>query len=66
MVRHTVRLLLRAASTLLIVLVIAFFITRIAYRNPAAMLAPRNASQQAIDAIAHALRLNDPWYRQRW
>ncbi|HWK63550.1 MAG TPA: ABC transporter permease [Rhizobiaceae bacterium] len=66
MVRSIVGLLLRAASTLLIVLVIAFFITRIAYRNPAAMLAPRNASQQAIDAIAHALRLNEPWYLQLW
>lgn len=66
MVRSTVGLLLRAASTLLIVLVIAFFITRVAYRNPAAMLAPRNASQQAIDAIANALRLNEPWYLQLW
>jgi len=66
MVRHVGALVLRASSTLLIVLVIAFFITRIAYRNPAAMLAPRNASQQAIDAIAHALRLDEPWYLQLW
>lgn len=59
-------MILRAFSTLLFVLIIAFFITRIAYRDPAAMLAPRNANQQAIDAVAHALRLNEPWYLQLW
>lgn len=66
MLRYSLNLAFRALSTLLIVLVIAFFITRIAYRNPAAMLAPRNANQQAIDAVAHALRLNEPWYDQLW
>lgn len=66
MIRFFGAMILRAVSTLLIVLVIAFFITRIAYRNPAAMLAPLNANQQAIDAVAHALRLNEPWYLQLW
>lgn len=56
--------LLRSASTLVVVLVLSFFLTRIAYRNPAAMLAPRNATQEGIDAVARALRLNDPWYEQ--
>ncbi|WP_069263992.1 ABC transporter permease [Paraburkholderia nodosa] len=55
---------LRTISTLLIVLLATFLITRIAYRDPAVMLAPRNANQQTIDAVAHALRLDEPWYRQ--
>lgn len=58
--------LFRALSTLLIVLVLSFFITRIAYRNPAAMLAPRNATQETIDGVARALRLDEPWYLQLW
>lgn len=66
MLRHTVTLALRAVSTLVIVLIISFFITRIAYRNPAAMLAPRNANQQTIDAVGQSLRLNEPWYNQLW
>lgn len=66
MVRQAGAIVLRAASTLFFVLIVAFFITRIAYRDPAAMLAPRNANQQAIDAVAHALRLNEPWYLQLW
>lgn len=56
----------RSVTTLLIVLVLSFFITRIAYRNPAAMLAPRNATQETIDAVARALRLDEPWYLQLW
>ncbi|GAA2898507.1 ABC transporter permease [Streptosporangium fragile] len=56
----------RAVSTLLIVLVITFAITRIAYRNPAAVLAPRNANQQTLDGITRALRLDEPWYLQLW
>ncbi len=66
MLKQTSALLLRAASTLGIVLIITFFITRLAYTNPAVMLAPRNANQQAIDGIRHALRLDDPWYMQLW
>ncbi|MDT3381355.1 ABC transporter permease [Labrys neptuniae] len=66
MLRFILGLAVRAISTLLIVLVIAFFITRLAYRNPAVMLAPRNANQQAIDAVAHALRLDEPWHVQLW
>ncbi|WP_138996201.1 ABC transporter permease [Rhodococcus zopfii] len=54
----------RAAATLLLVLTTAFFITRIAYRDPATMLAPRNATQEGIDAVARALRLDEPWYVQ--
>lgn len=56
----------RSVSTLVIVLVLSFFITRVAYRNPAAMLAPRNATQETIDAVARALRLDEPWYLQLW
>ncbi|MFT4191366.1 MAG: ABC transporter permease [Comamonas sp.] len=59
-----VKTLLRALSTLLLVLIAAFILTRIAYQNPAVMLAPRNATPQAIEAIARALHLNDPWYQQ--
>ncbi len=66
MLRQISGLVLRAASTLGIVLVITFFITRLAYSNPAVMLAPRNANQQAIDGIRHALRLDEPWYWQLW
>jgi peptide/nickel transport system permease protein len=54
----------RAAFTLLLVLIAAFILTRVAYQDPAVMLAPRNATPQAIDAIARALHLNDPWYQQ--
>ncbi|MBB2914562.1 peptide/nickel transport system permease protein [Streptosporangium becharense] len=56
----------RALSTLLIVLIITFAITRIAYRNPAAVLAPRNADQRTLDGITRALRLDEPWYLQLW
>ncbi len=56
----------RSLSTLVIVLILSFFITRIAYRNPAAMLAPRNATQETIDGVARALRLDEPWYLQLW
>ncbi len=66
MTKNIVSTVLRSASTLLIVLVLSFFITRIAYRNPAAMLAPRNATQETIDGVARALRLNEPWYAQLW
>jgi peptide/nickel transport system permease protein len=66
MIRTLPRLFARTLSTLVIVLVSAFFITRLAYRNPAVMLAPRNADQQTIDAVAHALRLDTPWYQQLW
>lgn len=61
-----VNALFRALLTLILVLVLAFFMTHLAYQDPAVMLAPRNANQQTIDAIAHALRLNDPWYQQLW
>lgn len=56
--------LLRSALTLLLVLIVAFALTRIAYQDPAVMLAPRNATPEAIAAIARALHLNDPWYQQ--
>lgn len=54
----------RAAGTLVLVLIAAFFLTRVAYRDPANMLAPRNAGQEGIDAVTRALRLDDPWYVQ--
>ncbi len=56
----------RSAVTLLIVLLVTFALTRIAYRNPAAALAPRNANQQVIDGIERSLRLDEPWYAQLW
>jgi peptide/nickel transport system permease protein len=54
----------RAATTLILVLIAAFFLTGVAYRDPANMLAPRNATQKGIDAVTRALRLDDPWYVQ--
>lgn len=66
MTRLLLSITVRSLSTLLIVLVLSFFITRIAYRNPAAMLAPRNATQETIEGVARALRLNEPWYLQLW
>lgn len=66
MAKQLSTVVLRSISTLVIVLVLTFFITRIAYRNPAAMLAPRNATQETIDAVARALRLDEPWYLQLW
>ena len=59
-----IKALLRTALTLLLVLIVAFVLTRIAYQDPAVMLAPRNATPEAIEAIARALHLNDPWYQQ--
>jgi peptide/nickel transport system permease protein len=56
----------RALLTLLLVLLVTFVMTRIAYRNPAATLAPRNANQQVIDGVARSLRLDDPWHEQLW
>lgn len=56
--------MLRALFTLLLVLIAAFILTRVAYQDPAVMLAPRNATPQAIEAIARALHLDDPWYQQ--
>lgn len=56
----------RAIVTLLAVLVITFAMTRVAYRNPAAVLAPRNATQETLDGITRALRLDEPWYLQLW
>lgn len=58
--------LLRALVTLLVLLAFSFLLTRLAYRNPAAMLAPINATQEVIDGIAVSLRLNDPWWQQLW
>ena len=59
-----IQALLRTGLTLLLVLIVAFVLTRIAYQDPAVMLAPRNATPEAIEAIARALHLNDPWYQQ--
>ncbi len=64
MFRQFLALVTRSATTLLLVLLAAFAITRVAYRDPATMLAPRNATQESIDAVARALRLHEPWYVQ--
>ncbi len=66
MVKNSASTIVRSAATLVIVLILSFFITRVAYRNPAAMLAPRNATQETIEGVARALRLNEPWYLQLW
>lgn len=63
---YPVRRLVRALTTLLVVLLATFAMTRVAYRNPAATLAPRNADQQVIDGIARSLRLDEPWWDQLW
>jgi peptide/nickel transport system permease protein len=56
----------RMLATIFAVLLITFGLTKVAYQNPARMLAPENASQETVDAIANSLRLNDPWYHQLW
>ncbi|NTI78714.1 ABC transporter permease [Rhizobium rhizogenes] len=66
MMKNSLSTLFRSTVTLVIVLILSFFITRVAYRNPAAMLAPRNATQEVIDGVAHALRLDELWYLQLW
>jgi len=56
----------RAGITLLAVFLATFLLTRLAYRNPALTLAPRNASADAVAAIAAQYHLDDPWYAQLW
>ncbi|AGT10785.1 ABC-type dipeptide/oligopeptide/nickel transport systems, permease component (plasmid) [Paracoccus aminophilus JCM 7686] len=64
--RRLLTTLSQSIATLVILLIACFFLTRLAYRNPAAMLAPINATQESIDAISRALRLDEPWYLQLW
>lgn len=64
MLRYVAGRSARSLITLLVVFLAAFLLTRIAYRNPAAVLAPRNANQEVIDGVARALRLDEPWYVQ--
>jgi peptide/nickel transport system permease protein len=56
----------RMVLTVAVVVLITFGLTRIAYQNPARMLAPENASEETVSAIAGSLHLNDPWYVQLW
>jgi peptide/nickel transport system permease protein len=56
----------RMALTVFIVVLITFGLTKVAYQNPARMLAPENASDETVDAIANSLGLRDPWYAQLW
>ncbi|QRY50663.1 ABC transporter permease [Mycolicibacterium septicum] len=56
----------RMVLTVFAVVLVTFGLTKVAYQNPARMLAPENASQQTVDAIANSLRLNDPWFVQLW
>ncbi|MFN6554349.1 ABC transporter permease [Mycolicibacterium septicum] len=58
--------LARMALTVSAVVLVTFGLTRVAYQNPARMLAPENASEETVAAIANSLRLNDPWYLQLW
>jgi peptide/nickel transport system permease protein len=64
--RFVGRRALRMALTVFAVVLITFGLTKVAYQNPARMLAPENATQETVDAIANSLRLNDPWYVQLW
>jgi peptide/nickel transport system permease protein len=57
---------LRMVLTVGVVVLITFGLTRIAYQNPARMLAPENASDETVSAIAASLHLDDPWYVQPW
>lgn len=66
MLKYILNQAARALTTLLIVLVATFALTRVAYRDPAAVLAPRNADQETLDGITRALRLDEPWYLQLW
>ncbi|EKF23159.1 binding--dependent transport system inner membrane component family protein [Mycolicibacterium hassiacum DSM 44199] len=66
MVGFVVRRTARMAVTVLAVVLVTFGLTKLAYQNPARMLAPDNASQETVDAIANSLRLNDPWWVQLW
>ncbi|MFT3688306.1 ABC transporter permease [Paenirhodobacter sp.] len=66
MLSRLLRIVAQGVTALLILLIACFALTRLAYRNPAAMLAPLNATQESIDAITRALRLDDPWYLQLW
>ncbi|SCX02602.1 ABC transporter permease [Mycolicibacterium fluoranthenivorans] len=56
----------RMALTVFVVVLITFGLTRVAYRNPARMLAPENASEQTVNAITKSLHLDDAWYVQLW
>jgi peptide/nickel transport system permease protein len=56
----------RAAVTLVLVLVATFAMTKVAYRNPAATLLPRNATGQQVEAIKNALHLNESALQQFW
>lgn len=58
--------LARMALTVSAVVLVTFGLTRVAYQNPGRMLAPENASEETVAAIANSLRLNDPWYLQLW
>ncbi|MGJ6123439.1 ABC transporter permease [Mycolicibacterium sp. Y3] len=56
----------RMVLTVFVVVLITFGLTRVAYRNPARMLAPENASEQTVNAITKSLHLDDAWYVQLW
>jgi peptide/nickel transport system permease protein len=56
----------RMVLTVAVVVLITFGLTRVAYQNPARMLAPENASEETVSTIASSLHLNDPWYVQLW
>jgi peptide/nickel transport system permease protein len=66
MLRFICRRVIRSVLTLIIVLLVTFGLTRIAYSDPAATLAPRDADAQQINAVRLALHLNYPWYVQLW
>jgi peptide/nickel transport system permease protein len=56
----------RSIVTLFFVLIATFAMTRVAYRNPAATLLPRNATGAQVESIKNALHLNESWFQQFW
>ncbi|MCS5724085.1 ABC transporter permease [Herbiconiux sp. CPCC 203407] len=54
----------RMLITVLAVVLVTFFLTQIAFSNPARNLAPPNASAETIQAIARAYGIDRPWPEQ--
>ncbi|WP_028708987.1 ABC transporter permease [Propionicicella superfundia] len=55
---------LRMLLTILLVTLVAFLLTKVAYANPARSLAPENASPETVAQIAASLGLDEPWWVQ--
>lgn len=55
---------LRMLLTILLVTLVAFLLTKVAYANPARSLAPENASPETVAQISESLGLDRPWWVQ--